>query len=584
MAGGKETPRQKMVGLMYLVLMALLALNVTKSVLDAFVAIEDNIQKACVKQLDRGDGYIAELKEELSDRTNPVKVQKVQAILGTIQQIDQLTAQQINTIDALKIELLKKSGENIELIKMDDKISIIWQPYSKKDPIRPARLNLSAVEAKDQYDIPMHEIIGEELSNVTGAGKTVWKNYNSFRNQLCTLVGSYQNGDKKYQFIPKAINTFKDNKDLNIQVDALLNSQPINKNEDYEILKQLYTELTKNEFIQDEEEGKIHWIAKTFNHSPLVAAIASLSSLEQEILTARASAIGHLKGKVSAGEYSFNKVTALAYAPPAVKEGDDFEVRVMMAAYDSDNQPIVTYNQQAVKEVKDGYGLIKLKAGKSKEMNLSGTVAIRKKTGEMKQENWSTKVQVLQPQGTISIPVFNMLYRDFPIEIQGNASGFDQTIVTGDENVSIQTINGKTYATAKKGKTCNITIYGLDTRTKRRQNLGTSTYRIVGLPDPDLYFGNLKDGQKEGKSVVTNISKLFLKYDATVPLSVPLKIVSWELKIPGTNLIERSKGDILTAKAMKNIKMVAPGQSFTFIVDVLINGKLKTKPLTIFVK
>ena len=30
MGGGKETPRQKMVGLMYLVLMALLAMNVSR--------------------------------------------------------------------------------------------------------------------------------------------------------------------------------------------------------------------------------------------------------------------------------------------------------------------------------------------------------------------------------------------------------------------------------------------------------------------------------------------------------------------------------------------------------------------------
>ena len=44
MSGGKETPRQKMIGLMYLVLLALLAMNVSKAVLDAFVAIEKNIQ------------------------------------------------------------------------------------------------------------------------------------------------------------------------------------------------------------------------------------------------------------------------------------------------------------------------------------------------------------------------------------------------------------------------------------------------------------------------------------------------------------------------------------------------------------
>ena len=45
MAGGKETPRQKMIGMMYLVLTALLALNVSKSILDAFVNIEENIQE-----------------------------------------------------------------------------------------------------------------------------------------------------------------------------------------------------------------------------------------------------------------------------------------------------------------------------------------------------------------------------------------------------------------------------------------------------------------------------------------------------------------------------------------------------------
>ena len=43
MAGGKETPRQKMIGMMYLVLTALLALNVSKEILNAFVIIEDGL-------------------------------------------------------------------------------------------------------------------------------------------------------------------------------------------------------------------------------------------------------------------------------------------------------------------------------------------------------------------------------------------------------------------------------------------------------------------------------------------------------------------------------------------------------------
>ena len=59
MAGGKETPRQKMIGMMYLVLTALLALNVSKSILDAFVNIEENIQVGNITEHMRGNAQIA---------------------------------------------------------------------------------------------------------------------------------------------------------------------------------------------------------------------------------------------------------------------------------------------------------------------------------------------------------------------------------------------------------------------------------------------------------------------------------------------------------------------------------------------
>src|SRR5436190_22617009 len=43
MAGGKLSPRQKMINMMYLVLTALLALNVTKEVINAFVTINESV-------------------------------------------------------------------------------------------------------------------------------------------------------------------------------------------------------------------------------------------------------------------------------------------------------------------------------------------------------------------------------------------------------------------------------------------------------------------------------------------------------------------------------------------------------------
>ena len=44
MAGGNLSPRQKMIGLMYLVLTALLALNVSKEIINAFVTVNDSLE------------------------------------------------------------------------------------------------------------------------------------------------------------------------------------------------------------------------------------------------------------------------------------------------------------------------------------------------------------------------------------------------------------------------------------------------------------------------------------------------------------------------------------------------------------
>ena len=44
MSGGKETPRQKMIGMMYLVLTPMLALNVSTAILKSFLIVNDSIE------------------------------------------------------------------------------------------------------------------------------------------------------------------------------------------------------------------------------------------------------------------------------------------------------------------------------------------------------------------------------------------------------------------------------------------------------------------------------------------------------------------------------------------------------------
>src|SRR5688572_30715558 len=59
MAGGKETPRQKMIGLMYLVLTAMLALNVSKAVLWGYISVSESMDKS-LKNIDFSNKQITE--------------------------------------------------------------------------------------------------------------------------------------------------------------------------------------------------------------------------------------------------------------------------------------------------------------------------------------------------------------------------------------------------------------------------------------------------------------------------------------------------------------------------------------------
>src|SRR5574343_142168 len=101
MAGGKETPRQKMIGMMYLVLTALLALNVSKAILDAFVAIEENIQISNLNEYGRGQEKRFDLKEVAEDKSNPEAMKKAAALLKVVDQIDKMTEDNIKMIDDL---------------------------------------------------------------------------------------------------------------------------------------------------------------------------------------------------------------------------------------------------------------------------------------------------------------------------------------------------------------------------------------------------------------------------------------------------------------------------------------------------
>ena len=67
MSAGKLTPRQRMINLMYLVFIAMMALNMTKEVLSAFGIMDERLTEANLTITERNNAFMANLAQRASE-------------------------------------------------------------------------------------------------------------------------------------------------------------------------------------------------------------------------------------------------------------------------------------------------------------------------------------------------------------------------------------------------------------------------------------------------------------------------------------------------------------------------------------
>src|ERR1035437_3301487 len=161
MGHGKETPRQKMIGMMYLVLTCLLALNVSKDVLNAFFLVNGGLNET-TKGFNEKTSILydalfkaaAENKKKAgpwNDKATQVKIRS-QRIIDSLQLCK-------DTIMA-KADNLK--GKNIDMVKPD------------------------SIASKDNNNVPAEIMVG---STGKGLGTTMKKSIASYREFLLSVSG-----------------------------------------------------------------------------------------------------------------------------------------------------------------------------------------------------------------------------------------------------------------------------------------------------------------------------------------------------------------------------------------------------------
>jgi len=139
MAGGKETPRQKMIGMMYLVLTALLALNVSSAILEKFAIVNttlvDLVNEDQEKNLKKLDGILKATSKE----------DKVTVAKDKAQKVRDVTKVMVTYLDGVKKKIATGSGQkelegeelvqntvNPEEVMLDSRKPEVGLEYEKK--------------------------------------------------------------------------------------------------------------------------------------------------------------------------------------------------------------------------------------------------------------------------------------------------------------------------------------------------------------------------------------------------------------------------------------------------------------------
>ena len=155
MAGGSLSPRQKMINLMYLVFIAMLALNMSKEVLSAFGLLNEKISNANVATDQRNLAFMEGLATKASDEPEQYAAVKVQA-----DRVSEISEELDSFIENLKSESIAKIEDPTDYEVMD-KADFFDKRFFKGDNYKPEGEAFLAAIAK--YRTEMSSVLPDSL-------------------------------------------------------------------------------------------------------------------------------------------------------------------------------------------------------------------------------------------------------------------------------------------------------------------------------------------------------------------------------------------------------------------------------------
>ena len=457
MAHGKETPRQKMIGMMYLVLTALLALNVSKDVLNAFILVDKSLTKTTENFYHKNDVYYKEFDRAAAE--NPVKAGPWKA---KADEVKRKSNELHEYIQGLKLEIVRSSeGEESEAIVdgniIDDEIKGRENLFISNEILIGSRKDGKANDLRaaiEEYRKYLLTVIGE---NATDVRETIETSLNT--DDPKTKEGTILRWqDEHFEDVP-----------LVAAVTLLSKLQSDVRNAESDALRYLFGQIEAGSF--------------NFN---LVEPVVIPNS-------------NHV---VRGTEYKANIFMAAfdTTQEPTVYIGD-YDSTIAddgTITYNMKGQLGRDYNEVPVSQGKGMYSVTTSSTGWKK---WGGIISLKRLDGGVTSKPFKAQYQVAEPSLVVSATKMNVFYLGVPNPVEISVPGVPaDRIVASTNNGRISPSGGAYVVNPTKEGTSQISVSVREDGGVRSR--GSKNFRVRKVPNPDATLAGFKSGASLSKSQI----------------------------------------------------------------------------------
>jgi gliding motility-associated protein GldM len=371
MALPKE-PRQKMINMMYLVLTALLALNVSAEILNAFRTVNNSITTA--------NGVIDEKNKSVYSSfdalaKDPQTAEKAKMWQPLAEEAKKLSADMSSYLDGLKTTLKTESGLHVQ------------------DGVEEFK--------EDNIDAP------SRLFDTKGEGPKLQERLTKFKTDL-----------------------------LNVLDPSKFANDPVLQKDVAEEKERLTKTLPLDLSIPASKSGNSNnnWTQAYFHMTPTIAALTILSKFQNDVKNSESQVADYCLSKVGSVKVVFDEFqplvgTSSTYLMP----GQELEVSAGIGAYSKNAKPVVTINGASVPLNADGLAVFKKQVSGIGEQSVSVNINYTKPDGSAGTLTKVVKYTVGQPSGaSVFLEKMNVMYIgvENPLRVSAGSAGREKMQVS----------------------------------------------------------------------------------------------------------------------------------------------------------